>query len=108
MTNRFALGVLAASATLAAVMLLLPRFGLASLAPWMAALGLAGYLGMVATVKWPTSVPRELGQVRAVRRSIAERLAVRRAGDGAFAAILADALWHVDTQLLPALERAVA
>jgi hypothetical protein len=108
MKNRWGLGLLTASCALAALMALLPGLGVAGLAYWMLGLGLAGYVGTVLVVAWPTAGPSApaLRQVRAVRRAIAERLETRRAVDAPFASILADALTHVDDQLMPALERA--
>src|SRR5262245_58165765 len=112
--NRFGLGLLLASAVLAAALAVLPPLApWAGRAAWALALGLAVYLATVAVRALPARRPSSppLAQVQAVRRAIAARLAERRAaeadtGPSILTEILAGAVADLDRQV-PVLEEVV-
>lgn len=113
LTHPFGLLLLAATALLAIAMAMLPL-----LAPWQGRvvwvllLGVCGYLATALVVLTAPSspMPAEERRLRAIRRSIADRLAERRAQDAAggnseLTRLLTDAVVQLDEEVIPALRQ---
>jgi len=114
-THPFGLLLLAATALLAIAMATLP-----ALAPWQARaapvllMGLVGYAATVLVVRTASAapMPAEEHRLRAIRRSIADRLAERRARDASqgsseLTRLLADAVVQLDEEVIPALRQLI-
>jgi hypothetical protein len=110
-----ALTLLGASLMLAAALHWLPTLRpWSDRAAWVALLGVAAYLAVVAVAHWSrsTPMPAEIRHLRRIRQSIAALLADRQDGpkdrqDPVLIGTLKDAIRHLDEQVIPALEQLI-